>query len=78
MAGGQTHLAAGIRARIPGSKISQVTVWGWINDMKAPCPPAEVVLPICDLLGYRIRPHDLRPDLYPHAEDGMPREQETA
>lgn len=73
MAGGQTKLAAGIRARMPGSKVGQVHVWWWLNELKTACPPAEYVLPICDTLDWRITPHELRPDLYPHATDGLPK-----
>lgn len=72
-AGGQTKLAAAIRERMPESKVSQVHVWGWLNAVKAPCPPAEYVIPICDALEWRMTPHELRPDLYPHPTDGMPK-----
>ena len=72
MAGGQVHLARGIRARIPGSKVGQVHVWGWLNSVKIEVPPAEAVIPIADFLGYRITPHDLRPDLYPIPTDAVP------
>lgn len=72
LAGGQAHLARGIRARLPGSKVSQVHVWGWLNAVKCEVPPAEVVIPIAEALEYRITPHQLRPDLYPYPADGMP------
>lgn len=71
LAGGQLHLARGIRARIPGSKITQPFIWGWLNSVKSEVPPAEVVLAIADLLDYRMTPHDLRPDLYPNPSDGL-------
>lgn len=72
LAGGQAHLARGIRDRIVGSKIGQVHVWGWLNSVKFEVPPAEVVLAIADFLEYRVTPHDLRPDLYPNPSDAMP------
>jgi DNA-binding transcriptional regulator YdaS (Cro superfamily) len=72
MAGGQAHLARGIRDRIEGSKVGQVHVWGWLNSAKFEVPPAEVVLAIADFLEYRITPHELRPDLYPNSSDAMP------
>lgn len=72
MAGGQKHLGLAIRARIPGSKIGQVHVWGWLNAAKCEVPPAEVVLAIADSLEYRITPHELRPDLYPNPCDALP------
>lgn len=65
-------MARGIRARIPGSKISQVHVWGWLNSVQKAVPPAETVIPICETVGWRMTPHDLRPDLYPNDGDGIP------
>lgn len=73
LAHGQTRLAAGIRGRMPGSKVGQVHVWGWLNELKAPCPPAEYVIPICETVDWRITPHELRPDIYPHPTDGIPK-----
>lgn len=72
LAGGQAQLARGIRDRIPGSKIGQVTVWGWLNEAKMEVPPADVVLPIADSLEWRMTPHELRPDLYPNPTDALP------
>ncbi len=72
MAGGQAHLARGIRKRIPDSKIGQVHVWGWLNSVQMEVPPPETVIPICDFLGWRMTPHRLRPDLYPNPTDALP------
>lgn len=72
LAGGQAHLARGIRERVPGSKVGQVHVWGWLNSVKIEVPPAEVVLAIAAFLEYRMTPHDLRPDLYPNPGDALP------
>lgn len=72
LAGSQVNLARGIRERIPGSKIGQVHVWGWLNQVKIEVPPADVVLPIAAFLDYRMTPHDLRPDLYPNPTDAVP------
>jgi len=72
LAGSQVNLARGIRDRIPGSKIGQVHVWGWLNQVKFEVPPADVVLPIADFLGYRMTPHELRPDIYPNPTDAVP------
>ena len=72
MAGGQAALARGIRARLPETKIGQVHVWGWLNTVKIEVPPAEVVLAIAEHLDYRLTPHELRPDLYPHPCDALP------
>ncbi len=35
-------------------------------------PPAERVLPICEAAEFKVTPHQLRPDIYPHPQDGMP------
>lgn len=72
LAEGQAQLARGIRQYLPGSKIGQVHVWGWLNTVKVEVPPAEVVLPIAKYLNYRLSPHQLRPDLYPNPGDGLP------
>lgn len=72
LAGGQAQLGRGIAARIEGSKVGQVHVWGWLNSVKIEVPPAEVVLAIADFLEYRITPHELRPDLYPNPCDALP------
>ncbi len=72
MAGGQKRLADGIRARIEGSKVSQVHVWGWLNSVKIEVPPAEVTLAIAEFLDYKLTPHQLRPDLYPNPCDALP------
>ena len=34
--------------------------------------PAERVLKLCKFADYGITPHELRPDLYPHPDDGLP------
>lgn len=78
MAGGQAHLARRIRERIPGSKVGQVHVWGWLNSVKIEVPPADVVIPIAESLGWQITPHQLRPDLYPNPTDAMPPERQGA
>lgn len=74
LAGSQVNLARGIRERIPDSKIGQVHVWGWLNQVKIEVPPADVVIPIAAFLDYRLTPHDLRPDLYPNPSDALPDE----
>lgn len=72
LAGGQAQLARGIKERMPGSKVGQVHVWGWLNSVKIEVPPADVVLAIADFLEHRMTPHDLRPDLYPNPGDALP------
>lgn len=36
--------------------------------------PPERVLDVARASGWQVTPHHLRPDLYPHAEDGLPAE----
>jgi hypothetical protein len=72
LAGGQVHLARGIKALLPESKVSQVHVWGWLNDVKMEVPPSNVVLAIAESLGWRVTPHELRADLYPNPTDALP------
>lgn len=78
LAGGQAPLARGIQKRLPGSKIGQVHVWGWLNSVKMEVPPAEVVIAIAETVGWRITPHELRSDIYPSPLDGLPRSSEAA
>jgi hypothetical protein len=72
MAGGQAQLAKGVREQMPGSKVGQVHVWGWLNSVKMEVPPADVVIPMAASLDWRISPHELRPDLYPNPTDALP------
>lgn len=72
LAGGQAPLARGIRERLPGSKVGQVHIWGWLNSVKMEVPPAEVVIAICGTVGWKITPHELRKDIYPNPADGLP------
>jgi len=78
LAGGQVHLARGIQARMPGTKIGQVHVWGWLNSVKMEVPPAEAVISICQSVDWKVTPHELRPDVYPNPDDGLPIEQREA
>ncbi len=34
--------------------------------------PPKQVLPLCELLAWKVTPHDLRPDLYPNPADALP------
>lgn len=76
--GTQSKLADAIKARHPESKVAQAHVWQWINVSKEPVPPAEYVIAIAQAVDFRITPHELRPDIYPHPLDGMPRIEEAA
>jgi len=78
LAGGQVHLARGIQANIPGTKIGQVHIWGWLNAVKMEVPPPEAVLAIAATVDWQVTPHELRPDIYPNPSDGLPVEQQKA
>lgn len=47
---------------------SQQTVSQWFN---GEIPPKRVI-PLCELLGWEITPHELRPDLHPTPISGIP------
>jgi DNA-binding transcriptional regulator YdaS (Cro superfamily) len=73
LAGGQSPLAAGIRGLVPASKVSQAHVWKWLNGKRVDVPPAEYVIPIAQFLGWKVTPHELRPDLHPNTTDALPK-----
>jgi DNA-binding transcriptional regulator YdaS (Cro superfamily) len=72
---GQVALATAICALVPDCKVRQGHVWNWLNMNKEAVPPAEYVIHIAQAVSWRITPHELRPDLYPHPSDGMPKSQ---
>ncbi|EBU6994991.1 helix-turn-helix domain-containing protein [Salmonella enterica subsp. enterica serovar Bredeney] len=49
--------------------ISPQAVNQWLS--KSVIPP-RYVLTICEMTGWKIVPHDVRPELYPSPEDGVP------
>jgi len=49
--------------------ISVQAVYKW---EKVGVIPPEHVLAICEEAQWKVSPHDLRPDIYPHPSDGMP------
>ncbi len=75
-AGGQAKLVEGVRRYMPSDcKITQAYISQWLNPEKVKCevPPPEYVIPIAQAVAWRITPHELRDDIYPHQTDGMPR-----
>jgi len=40
--------------------------------------PPDKVLKISEATGWRVSPHQLRPDLYPHPDDGLPSDRRGA
>lgn len=66
MAGGQSQLASRL-----GGSTKPAHVWNWLNrDNRL---PGEHVISVSRAVGWKITPHELRPDLYPHRLDGLPR-----
>lgn len=51
-------------------RVSQGLVSHWVTGRRPVTP--ELVLSLAALTGFRVRPHDLRPDLYPSPLDGLP------
>ncbi|MGL4696348.1 YdaS family helix-turn-helix protein [Enterococcus larvae] len=49
--------------------ISPQAVNQWFS--KSLIPP-RYVLPICEMTGWKVVPHDVRPELYPSQDDGVP------
>jgi DNA-binding transcriptional regulator YdaS (Cro superfamily) len=64
--GGQKALADAM-----GHPIKQGHVWSWLNVTKDGTPP-EHVINVSRIVEYKVPPHELRPDLYPHPDDGLP------
>lgn len=62
--GGQVALANAVH-------VKQAHVWAWLNKTKDGVP-AEQVIPTSEATGWQVTPHELRPDIYPHPNDGLP------
>ena len=75
---GQVALANAIVSFVPGCKVRQGHIWKWLNLSKEEVPPAEYVIAIAQAVDWQITPHELRPDIYPHPTDGLPKIQEAA
>lgn len=62
--GGQILLAKALR--VTPQAVSQ-----WIHGTPVPVPR---VIEISRLSGWQVTPHQIRPDVYPHPDDGLPDE----
>ncbi len=51
--------------------VSQGLISHWINNRKEIQP--EEALKIAELSEWRVRPHDLRPDIWPNSTDALPK-----
>jgi hypothetical protein len=74
---GQTALANKLKVIKPDSKIRQGHINNWLKRSNGIVPP-EWVLPVCEADEWHATPHELRPDLYPHPQDGLPEEMRSA
>lgn len=63
IAGSQTALASRVGK-------TQSTVAAWVNRFKR--VGHESVLAVSAATSWQVTPHQLRPDLYPHPNDGLP------
>ena len=70
LVGGQTALAI-----ICGVK--QAHVWQWLNTTKDGVS-AERVIDVAKATDWQVTPHELRPDIYPHPQDGLPEQMRVA
>ena len=57
------------RAISKGLGITPQAVNQWFS--KSVIPP-RFVLQLCELTGWKVIPHEVRPDLYPSTDDGLP------
>lgn len=45
-------------------------VWNWLYRDKA--VPPDAVRAVAEAVDWKVTPHELRPDIYPHPLDGLP------
>lgn len=53
-------------------RLGYKTAWGLAKYGKV--IPSDKVIQFAELSGWKATPHELRPDLYPHPDDGLPAE----
>lgn len=51
--------------------VKQPHVWKWLNTTRHGIPERHVIK-ACASVNFKITPHELRPDIYPHPHDGLP------
>lgn len=56
--------------------VSQGLVSHWVTERKQIQP--EEALALCEFSAWRIRPHDLRPDIWPNPSDALPKPRKAA
>lgn len=67
---GQSQAAFGRKVGVSQAAVAQWVAGGGIEP--------ERVLGLAAATDWKVTPHEWRPDLYPHPEDGMPRERAAA
>jgi DNA-binding transcriptional regulator YdaS (Cro superfamily) len=67
--GGQSKLADCLKTE--RDPVSQAHVWKWLNTTVNGIPEKHVIK-ACSAVNYQVTPHELRPDIYPHPDDGLP------
>lgn len=56
-------------ARAIGGSVKQQHVWKWLRSGKV---PGDRVIDVARATGWKITPHQFRPDIYPNETDGLP------
>lgn len=79
LVGGQKAMADAINKQFPPEadvNLKQSHVWKWLNTTQDGVSE-KFVIPMSSATGWKVTPHELRPDIYPHPEDGLPEERRT-
>lgn len=63
------YCAGGVAKVASHQNISRISVYEWISKQRL---PAERVIPLAELTGWKYTPHMLDSALYPNATDGIP------
>ncbi|MBZ0105420.1 MAG: helix-turn-helix domain-containing protein [Sulfuricella denitrificans] len=66
------NLAGGVVALSTSLGLSRGAVSQW------KIVPVDKVIRVCELTGWQVTPHQLRPDIYPNATDGLPADNQVA
>lgn len=53
--------------------VKQAHIWNWLNRDGGRVPPSKVIA-VSRAVSWAVTPHELRPDVYPNATDGLPTE----
>jgi hypothetical protein len=70
--GNKTAVAKKLAVETGNDKLCAVHINNWLSrDKKV---PDLMAIPLAKISGWAVKPHELRLDLYPHPEDGLPEE----